>query len=142
MWQRELLGKGMKKESVLALERFTESGSFQKIPAKEQSTDTPIKRDVRTALYSSSGTAVLSVLFSELGGRVKGFIFLTDLRLLPNLLLVVVLNRSTSFDDLHRLLILPKYLDLILPYLIFSCLCHLPARFQKFETLWDEPSAA
>lgn len=59
--------------------------------------------------FSSSSTAVLSVLLSELGDRVKDFVFLTDLCLFPSLLLVVVLNRSTSFDDLRLLLILPKY---------------------------------
>lgn len=34
MWQRELLRKGMKKESVLALERFTGSRSLQKKPSR------------------------------------------------------------------------------------------------------------
>lgn len=108
MWQRELLRKGMKKGSVLALERFTESRSLQKNPAQEQSTDTPIKRHAGLH-FSSSSTAILFVQLSELGDRVKDFVLLIDLCLLPSLPLVVVLNRSTTLDDLHLLLILLTY---------------------------------
>lgn len=62
MWQRELLRKGMKKESLLALERFTGSGSLQKNPAEEQSTDTPIKRDVRTALFIKQHSSIVCAI--------------------------------------------------------------------------------
>lgn len=62
MWQRELLRKGMKKESVLALERFTESSCCKKNPAKEQSTDIPIKRDARTALFIKQHSSIVCAI--------------------------------------------------------------------------------
>lgn len=62
MCQRELLRKGIKKESVQALERFTESRSLQKKLAKEQRTDTPIKRNVRTALFIKQHSSIVCAI--------------------------------------------------------------------------------
>lgn len=78
--------------------------------------------------FSASGAAVDFVLLCELGGNVKDCVFLTDPCLLPTLLLVLVLNRSTSFDVLPSANI-AKVSRLVSSHLIISSL-HVCATFQ------------